>query len=160
MPTEEVRMDEVKKESRFNWVELSVIVAVIGLIISITIPGFRSMQQESSLTKVEGDLDTLKIAVTAYWKNHSQAFPANVHKALTASTPAVITETLTDPWGSDTVNNTYGYVRGTDKTFGEYFFIYTKGPKGDTNPSWDADNQRVTYTGTGYVVSNAPIVKE
>lgn len=143
----------------FTLVELVIVMAVIALILSIAIPNFRSMQQEGSLTKAEGDLDTLKTAVTSYWKNNSQAYPVDIHGTLTAASPSVITKVLSDPWNSDSTNSTYGFTKGTDATFGDYFFIYTKGPAGDTAPAWDATNQRVNYSGSGRVVSNAPIVK-
>ncbi len=152
-------MKTLTNKKGFTLVELVIVMAVIALILSIAIPNFRSMQQEGSLTKAEGDLDTIKIAITSYWRNNSQAYPANVHSALTAASPAVITKVLSDPWNSDSTNSTYAYTKGTDSTFGDYFFVYTKGPKADTAPAWDATNQRVTYSGSGRVVSNAPIVK-
>lgn len=144
----------------FSLVELVIVMAVIALILSIAIPNFRAMQQEGSLTKVEGDLDTLKVAVTSYWRNNNQSYPTNIHTDLTAATPSVITKTLADPWTTDSTNTTYGFLKGNDATFGDYFYIYTKGPAGDTAPEWDATNQRVKYSGSGRVVSNAPIVKE
>lgn len=144
----------------FSLVELVIVMAVIALILSIAIPNFRAMQQEGSLTKVEGDLDTLKVAITSYWRNNTQSYPANIHSALTGATPSVITKVLADPWTTDSTNSTYGFTKGTDATFGEYFFIYTKGPGADTAPEWDATNQRVKYSGSGRVVSNAPIIKE
>jgi len=152
-------MVAIQGKKGFSLVELVIVMAVIALIMSIAIPNFRSMQQEGSLTKAEGDLDTLKIAISSYWRGNAQAYPANIHTALTGATPSVITKVLTDPWVTDATNVTYGYTKGTDATFGDYFFLYTKGPKADTAPAWDATNQRVNYTGTGRVVSNAPVLK-
>lgn len=153
-------MRTLTNKKGFSLVELVIVMAVIALILSIAIPNFRAMQQEGSLTKVEGDLDTLKVAITSYWRNNSQAYPANVHTALTGATPSVITKVLTDPWLTDSTNATYGFTKGTDATYGDYFFIYTKGPLADTAPTWDATNQRVNYSGTGRVVSNAPVLKQ
>lgn len=152
-------MDTAKKSKFFPIIEVFVVLAVIALILSIAIPNFRNMQQEGDFTKAEGDLDTIKIAVTSYWRNNSQAYPANVHSALTSTNPAVITKVLTDPWSSDSINNTYSYVKGNDPTFGDYYYVYTKGPKADTTPRWDSANHQVTYSGSGKVVSNAAIVK-
>lgn len=154
-------MGLIKKldKNGFTLVELVIVMAVIALILSIAIPNFRSMQQEGQLTKAEGDLDTLKIALTSYWRNNSQTYPANIHTALTTAIPSVITKALADPWLTDAANVTYGYTKATDATFGDYFFVYTKGLKADTAPAWDAVNQRVNYTGSGRVISNAPIQK-
>ena len=149
----------MRKEKGFTLVELVIVMSVIALILSIAIPHFHAMQNEGQLTQVEGDLNTLKSAVVAYWKNNDFVYPPNVHTALTGMTPAVITKTLNDPFNTDTTNNTYGYSTGVDTTFGAYFIVYTKGPNGDTSPTWDGTNKRVNYTGSGLVVSSAPVVK-
>jgi len=141
----------------FSLVELVIVMAVIALILSIAIPNFRSMQQDANLTRAEGDLETLKMAVVSYWRQADFVWPANLHSALTSATPAVITETLNDPWLTDSTNKTYGFLTGTDPVFGPYFMVYTKGPLADTLPTWDGPNQKVTYTGTGRVMSNAPV---
>jgi prepilin-type N-terminal cleavage/methylation domain-containing protein len=148
----------VKKQG-FSLVELVIVMAVIALILSIAIPNFRAMQREGEYTKAEGDLDTLKVAVTSYWRHNSKAYPANIHTGLTGATPSVITKAIADPWNTDATNVTYGYTKGTDTTFGDYFFVYSKGPNGDTAPTFNATNQRVEYAGSGRVISNAPIQK-
>jgi len=144
----------------FSLVEIVIVMAVIALILSIAIPNFRSMQREGEYTKSEGELETLKVAVTSFWRHNSQAYPANIHTALTGSTPAIVTKALADPWLTDSTNATYGYTTATNGTFGKYFIIYTKGPNGDTNPLFDDTDQRIEYTGSGRVVSNAPVVKQ
>ena len=151
----------LRNEKGFTLVELVIVMAVIALILSVVIPNLRAMQQEGQITKAESELQTLKTAVVSYWRNNSNTYPANIHSDLTTASPAVITSTLVDPFLTDTGNNTYGYVTGTDSNFGPYFAIYSKGPKGDTTTvTWDATNGRITYTGSGRVTSNAPVVKQ
>jgi len=154
-------MPNVKKsEKGFTLVELVIVMAVIAVILSVVIPNLRGMQNESQLTKAEGELNTLKTALTSYWRNNSNTYPANITTALTGASPQILAQVLNDPWVTDTTNNTYGYLTGTDATFGLYFAVYTKGPKGDTaTPTWDATNQRINYVGGGRVVSNAPVFK-
>lgn len=147
-------------EKGFTLVELVIVMAVIALILSVVIPNLRGMQQEGQITKSESELQTLKTAVVSYWRNNGNVYPPNIHAALTAASPQVITAVLADPFLTDVANSTYGYVSGTDATFGPYFAIYTKGPKGDTlAPVWDAANGQFTYSGSGRVSSNAPILK-
>ena len=144
----------------FTLVELVIVMAVIAVILSVVIPNLRGMQNESQLTKAQGELNTLKTALTSYWRNNSNAYPANITTALTGASPQILAQVLSDPWLTDTTNSTYGYESGSDTIFGLYFAVYTKGPKGDTTlPTWDATNQRITYVGGGVVVSNAPVVK-
>jgi len=150
----------MKTKYGFTLVELVIVMAVIALILSIAIPNFRGMQQEGQLTQVEGELSTIKSAVISYWKNHEFEYPANIHTALTGTSPAVITRVLDDPFKTDTTNNTYGYITGNDTTFGHYFIVYTKGPRGDTLPTWNATEQKVHYSGSGLAVSSAPVEKD
>jgi prepilin-type N-terminal cleavage/methylation domain-containing protein len=147
------------RASGFTLVELVIVMAVISLILSVVIPNLRGMQQEGQLTKSEAELDTLKTAVTSYWRNNGNVYPADIQKSLTTASPTIITQLLNDPWKTD-ASGTYGYSSGTDATFGDYFIIYTKGPKGDTAPAFDAVSQTVKYKGSGRVSSNAPIVKQ
>ena len=153
--------NRVTSQKGFTLVELVIVMAVIALILSVVIPNLRGMQQEGQITKSESELQTLKTAVVSYWRNNGNAYPSNIHSDLTSASPTVITAVLLDPFLTDTTNNTYGYVTGTDSNFGPYFAIYTKGPKGDTSaPTWDASAGQFTYSGSGRVVSNAPVVKQ
>lgn len=143
----------------FSLVELVIVMAVIALILSIAIPNFRAMQQEGQMTQVEGQLNTLKTACISYWKNHEMSYPTNIHTDLLGASPKVISSPLKDPWATDATNDTFGYLIGSDSIFGQYFIVYTKGPLGDTLPTWDSANQRVIYSGTGRVVSSGPVIK-
>lgn len=145
------------KRRGFSLVELVIVMAVMALILSIAIPNFRAMQQEGQISQVEGQLNTLKTAVISYWKNHDMVYPSNIHSDLLAASPNVIQQPLKDPWTTDSTNNTFGYLVGSDSIFGQYFIIYTKGPLGDTAPTWDATNKRVNFSGSGRVVSSAPL---
>ena len=152
-------MRQLNSKKGFTLVELVIVMAVIALILSVVIPNLRGMQQEGQLTKAESELQTLKTAVTSYWRNNANVYPGDIHATLTGASPNIISAKLADPWSSDADNATYGYATGNDETFGDYFIIYTKGPLGDTAPEFDGEAQNVSYTGSGRVVSNAPVVK-
>ena len=146
----------------FTLVELVIVMAVIAVILSVVIPNLRGMQQESQITKAEGELNTLKSAIVSYWRNNGNVYPANITTALTGASPQIVSAILTDPFSTDTSTTpaTYGYATGTDSTFGDYFMIYSKGPSGFTTaPAWDTATAKVTFAGSGRVVSNAPVQK-
>lgn len=156
-------MRSLKNEKGFTLVELVIVMAVIALILSVVIPNLRAMQQEGQITKAESELQTIKTAIVSYWRNYGNTYPANIHSDLVNTSPTVTTTVIADPFATDTSTNppTYGYITGTDPNYGPYFAVYTKGPKGDTSSvTWDATNGRITYTGTGRVVSDAPVVKQ
>ena len=146
------------KPKGFTLVELVIVMAVIAVILSVVIPNLRGMQAESQLTKSEGELNTLKTALTSYWRNNANVYPADITTSLTNASPQIIPASLQDPF--NTASGTYGYSSGTDASFGDYFAVYTKGPAADTTAvTWDATNKRITYSGGGRVVSNAPVLK-
>jgi prepilin-type N-terminal cleavage/methylation domain-containing protein len=147
-----------KSQKGFTLVELVIVMAVIAVILSVVIPNLRGMQAESQLTKAEGELNTLKTAITSYWRNNSNAYPSNITTDLTGASPQIIPANLQDPF--NTASGTYGYTSGTDSVFGDYFAVYTKGPKADTTSvTWDTSNKRISYGGGGRVISNAPVSK-
>ena len=151
-------MMRTKRNSGFTLVELVIVMAVIAVILSVVIPNLRGMQAESQLTKSEGELNTLKTAITSYWRNNSNAYPSNIVADLVNASPQIIPASLQDPF--NTSSGTYGYMSGNDTDFGDYFAVYTKGPKADTTTvTWDGTNNQITYTGGGRVVSNAPVLK-
>lgn len=148
----------IQTRNGFTLVELLIVMSVMALILSVVIPNLRGMQQEGQITKAEAELQMLKTAVVSYWKNNRNAYPANIHSALTNASPVVISVPLVDPYNTDPQNATYGYLMGSDQNFGSYFAIYTKGPKGDTAPPiWQAADGKFVFSGSGRVVSNAPV---
>ena len=133
----------------FTLIELIIVLTVIGVILGIAIPAYKGMKDEANLTKARGDLNTLKTAVTSYYKNNGNTMPANIAAALTGATPKIINNILSDPYNTDatTTPKTYGYISGTDTVAGDYFIVYSKGPNGIVETSWDATNHKVTSTG-------------
>ena len=147
------------RASGFTLVELVIVMAVVAILLSVVMKSTSGMMAEGNLSKIEGELVTLKSALTSYWKNNGANYPPDIHTSLVAASPLLIPQRLTDPFQTDTANATYGYVTGSDSVFGTYFIVYSRGPRADTSPTWDSPNQRVTYTGSGRVESNAPVAR-
>jgi prepilin-type N-terminal cleavage/methylation domain-containing protein len=143
----------------FTLVELVMVMAIVAILLSVVMKSTSGMMVEGNLSKIEGELSTIKAAVTSYWKNNSSVYPADIHASLVAASPLLMPNKLTDPFTTDQTNQTYGYFTGSDSTFGTYFVIYSRGPRADTTPTWEASNQRVTYSGSGRCDSNAPVIK-
>jgi len=143
-----------KSQKGFTLVELVIVMAVIALILSVVIPNLRGMQQEGQLTKAESELQTLKTAITSFWRHNSNTYPADISAALVGATPQVVTAQLVDPF--NTSNGTYGYVKDANN---DYFIVWTQGPKKDTaQPT--VSNGEVVYSGSGRCVSNLPVKKQ
>src|SRR5205807_2540169 len=109
------------KNSGFTLVELVIVMAVITVLISATVPLIHGMTENATLTKCESELNTLKSSIISYWRNNNYRLPGNITTELIAGVPQMVQTKISDPWTTDTVNNTYGYIQGTDPRFGPYF---------------------------------------
>lgn len=143
----------------FTLVELVIVMTVVAILLSTVLKSTSGMMIEGNISKTESELQTLKAAITSYWKNNSQVYPADIHTSLVNASPQLLVVKLTDPFHTDQTNDTYGYLSGADSTFGSYFAVYTRGPRADTSPVWDTANQRFNFTGSGQCASNAPVIK-
>jgi hypothetical protein len=126
---------------------------------SLSAFSLRALSGDKSFSKAEKDLQTLKGAVFSYWKGHRLKYPKDVHRSLASNNSIVTQGVLSDPWNTDPQNATYGFIKGTHPNIGEYFILYTQGPKKDTKPKLNAASQTVDYSGSGIVVSNLPTKK-
>lgn len=140
--------------------ELMMVMAIVSNLMSFILPGLNGMILSAQLTKAERELQTLKSAVTSYWRNNQYKYPNDITSSIIGADD-LVTTALKDPFKTDAVLGTYGYIHGRDPAYGEYFIIYTKGPsRNPTFPSWDSVNGRVVYDGNGLVVSNVDCFRE
>lgn len=141
----------------FTIIELLLIMLTMVTLMKVLLPNMKGMQSEGALSKVDEELVTLKTAITSYWRNHN-AYPGNITSDLVNTTPQLLSAPLKDPFNTD--NGTYGYETGNDPSFGPWFAVYSKGPRGDTTAvDFESANRRLRFGGSGRVISNAPVVK-
>jgi len=152
----------IKRVKGFTLIEIIIVMAVVAILLAAIIPAFQGMQEEGALSKAEAELQTLKTAVISY-KRHNGTYPANIAAALTGASPKILTEILEDPFATDTTTtpNTYGYITGTDASFGEYFIIYSKGIDLTVSTAWSGANDRAEIAAgkDDMAVSNAEVEK-
>jgi general secretion pathway protein G len=58
----------------FTFIELLVVVTIVGLLSSIAVPKYRAMKQRAQATNVLGDLQVVRVAVLNYYADYQQ-FP-------------------------------------------------------------------------------------
>lgn len=66
----------------FTFVELLVVVTIVGLLSSIAVPKYRSMKQRAQATNVLGDLQVVRVAVMSYYADYNQ-FPTDAAAGVT-----------------------------------------------------------------------------
>jgi general secretion pathway protein G len=111
----------------FTIIELLIVIAVISILIGLTLPRFRGMQEEGNIAKAKGELRTLQTAVESYYIHNSNTYPSAL-SSLTSATPNIVGSSLpTDPFN----NSGYGALNYGYATDGaspvKYYVIYSIG---------------------------------
>ena len=132
----------------FTLIELLIVIAVITILLGITLPRFKGMQDEGNIAKAKGELRTLQTAVESYYIHNNNAYPSAL-STLTSQTPLIVNSIPNDPFGS----GAYGYSRGG--TNNKFYVIYSVGPGGNGSASISSDAVSETNGSSCIYVSNA-----
>lgn len=117
------------KKNGFTLIELLIVMAIIAILIGISLPRFRAMQDEGNVSKAGGELRTLKTAIESYaihndgryWGNNTNTPCATF---LNAASPKIVEKTLIDPFGAAITTEYYYRVSGNDM----YYVLFSRGP--------------------------------
>ena len=109
----------------FTLIELLIVIMVISILVGISLPRFKGMQDEGNIAKAKGELRTLQTAVESYYIHNSNTYPTAL-SSLTTATPNIIGSALpTDPFTS---GSNYGYAQSASV---RYYVIYSVGVGGN-----------------------------
>jgi len=119
-------------KSGFTLIELMIVMVVMAILVSISLPRLKGMRDEGNITKATGELRTLKTAMESYAMHHSDTYPASsttpydtyLDAGGVGTGPQLIHSVLNDPFDS---SNEYYYILGTDT---DYYAICSKGIDG------------------------------
>ena len=138
----------------FTILELLVVIMVISILIGISLPRFRGIQQEAQVAQAKGDLRTLQTAVESYYIHNANAYPATgsaaLETALSTASPNIINNVPVDPFSASGAD--YIYVRGG--TNNRFYIIYSVGPAGNGSAVITADAVVETNGSSCIYVSN------
>lgn len=124
------------KNKAFTILEILVVISVIAVLVGISIPKFKGMQNEAKIAKAKAELKTLQAAVESYKNNNANTLPANLD-ALVSATPKIISSTLSDTF--EAAGTWYGY-----DVDGAYYVLYSTGLDGTAATSINASGQVTT----------------
>ncbi len=110
----------------FTIIELLVVISVIAILVGITIPRFKGMQDEAKSAQAKGETKTLQSAIESYYINNSNAYPASsttiINTTLDSASPNIISAVFYDPF---TTSTEYNYVLSSN---GLYYVVFSIGP--------------------------------
>jgi len=119
------------KRKGFTIIELLVVIAVISILIGISVPRIKGMQDQANVTKAEGETKTLQTAVESYYINQSpNAYPATsttiCASTFNSASPLIVSDVLYDPFGATTTTE-YRYIKSSN---GSYYVAFSVGIDG------------------------------
>lgn len=89
----------------FTLIEILIVIAVIAILVGISLPYMKGMQDEGNGAKAAGELRTLATAVESYYIHNSRTYPSQSttvvtdwQSALTSASPTIVQTALTDPF--------------------------------------------------------------
>ena len=112
----------------FTIIELLVVISVLVILIAISIPRFKGMQDSGKVAKVKKELSTMQAALESYRMNQeTPAYPPTIATLgasyLATTSPQLIASALYDPLASSSTTE-YNYVLSSN---GAYYVVYSVG---------------------------------
>jgi len=113
----------------FTLLEVLLVLAIIGIIAGIAIPGLVNMSARNNNTKVKADIRSLQVALESYYLHNSSAYPSALSD-ITAAAPVIVKTLPKDPYSPSQA--VYGYNRSPNA---KYYVIFSAGPSGNGSAS-------------------------
>ena len=119
----------------FTLIELMIVIAVMAILIGISLPYFKGMQDEGNVAKAAGELRTLGTAIESFYI-HNNEYPVQATSpdsdwqtdanSLSTASPMILRTALTDPFKT---SQEYSYATSASSG-SQYYVIFSVGPDG------------------------------
>jgi prepilin-type N-terminal cleavage/methylation domain-containing protein len=124
---------EIKMRRGFTLIELMIVIAVMAILIGISLPHFKGMQDEGKTVEAAGELRTLATGIESYYIHNSKAYPnqqttvdTTWQSSLTGASPTIVASVLYDPFSPSTE---YRYATSAASN-SAYYVVFSVGPDG------------------------------
>lgn len=106
----------LKKRKAFTFLEILIVILIMGILIAIAIPNFKGMTERAKIARIESDLQAIGVAAEMYYIDKG-SYPDSISSLITNNTEDTYLQSLPKP---PVENESYGW----DKTKGEATFSY------------------------------------
>ncbi len=77
-----------QRNKAFTLVEILIVVMILGILAAIIIPQFTSAAEDSKLSNLLSNLQSIRAQLELYKMHHNETYPTNITKQLTQKTDA------------------------------------------------------------------------
>ncbi len=137
----------------FTLIEMMIVISVIAILIGISLPYFKGMQDEGKSAKAAGELRTLTIAIESYYIHNDNEYPVqddapvqtawqSIANSLTTASPTIVKKALKDPFKP---SQEYSYVTSAETSGSEYYVVFSVGPDGAAGITAISDTGALTW---------------
>lgn len=102
----------MNRRTGFTFVELLVVMALMGVLSSLAVPRFRDYKTRAFIAAMQSDLGNLKVAQEVYWADHQQYATDTTNLEMRITANVAISITSQDASGSYTAVATHRNVPG------------------------------------------------
>lgn len=117
----------------FTLIEILIVIAVIAILVGMSLPYMKGMQDEGRTAEAAGELRTLATAIESYYIHNSKAYPSQSttvttswQSAITGASPTIVKTAIVDPFKS---SQQYGYATSAASS-SQYYVVFSVGPDG------------------------------
>ncbi len=120
----------------FTLIELMIVISVMAILIGISLPYMKGMQDEGKSAKAAGELRTLTIGIESFYIHNSNEYPQQTTSvtsdwqttadSLTTATPTIVKNALKDPF-APTQEYSYATSAGSGAD-ASYYIVFSVGP--------------------------------
>ncbi len=96
----------------FSFVELLVVMVLLGALSSMAVPRFREYKERAFIAAMQSDLGNLKVAQESYWAEHQQYATDTAHLEMRITNDIAISISSQDVIGGYTAVATHSNVPG------------------------------------------------
>ncbi len=136
----------------FTLIEIMIVIAVMAILIGISPPYMKGMQDEGKAIEAAGELRTLATGIESFYIHNDKAYPVQTtsvdtawqsdSSSLTTASPTIVKVALTDPFDS---SNEYRYATSAASS-SQYYVLFSVGPDGTAGITGIDPNGDITGT--------------
>jgi len=135
------------KTKAFTIIELLIVITMLGILIGISVPKIKAMQQNGKTVKAQREVATIMTALESYYTFGAHSYPVETTPMthlqliyLLNATPNMMSSVIYDPFAA--ANTEYSYVSSSN---GQYYVVWSVSLAGPNPPIGIDNSGRISY---------------